>query len=59
MCNVTVYIEGMENELEHFPQLIDDNGFDTYPKFVSWCVPSERRDYWLIDWLIGWFDVCD
>jgi hypothetical protein len=55
VCNVTVYIEGMENELEHFPQLIDDNGFDTYPKFASWCVPSERRDYWLIDR----FDVCD
>lgn len=36
VCNVTVYIEGMEDELEHFPQLIDDNGFDTYPKFVSW-----------------------
>lgn len=40
VCNVTVYIEGMENELEHFPQLIDDNGFDTYPKFASWYAPG-------------------
>ncbi len=40
LCNMTVYIEGMENELEHFPQLIDDNGFDTYPKFVSWYAPG-------------------
>ena len=46
VCNTTVYIEGMENELEHFPQLIDDNGFDTYPKFVTWCVRfSSRRLY--------------
>jgi len=37
---MTVYIEGMENELEHFPQLIDDNGFDTYPKFVTWYAPG-------------------
>ena len=40
VCNTTVYIEGMENELEHFPQLIDDNGFDTYPKFASWYAPG-------------------
>lgn len=40
VCNATVYIEGMENELEHFPQLIDDNGFDTYPKFVTWYAPG-------------------
>jgi hypothetical protein len=42
---VTVYIEDMENEVEHFPQLIDDNGFDTYPTFVNYYAPGRVTNF--------------
>lgn len=39
-----VDIEGLDNEIgDHFPQLIDDNGFDTFPKFVSYQAPVSHR----------------
>jgi len=41
LCGVRVLIAGMEHELgDHYPQVIDDNGFDTFPNFTEWQAPG-------------------
>jgi hypothetical protein len=40
MTVLKVEIDNLDNEIgDHFPQLIDDNGFDTFPTFQAYQAP--------------------
>lgn len=46
VCNITVQIENLDKEVgDHYPQLINDEGFDTFPNFTQYYAPGRLTNF--------------